>query len=132
MRTTGWLRVEQTNGEVSVRKWLDIGNGPQRREFLAALAARSKWPGIDDLDGKLARLGGYLEGQPAGPVPPSEPAAGWRVLGDNTFAIAFYESPKDILCQAGPWRRKGPPTRRVVWGSPSAGGSGGRGGLGTG
>jgi hypothetical protein len=57
--------VEQDNGEVSVRKWLDIGNEPQRREFFHALASQSKWPGTEDLAAKLARLGAYLDGADA-------------------------------------------------------------------
>jgi protein involved in polysaccharide export with SLBB domain len=65
LRTTGWLRVEQDKGEVSVRKWLDIGNEPQRREFFHALASQSKWPGTEDLAAKLARLGAYLDGADA-------------------------------------------------------------------
>ena len=61
LRTTGWLRVEQENGRASVRKWLDIGNAPQRREFLGALASPSRGSGTEDLAAKLVQLSAYLE-----------------------------------------------------------------------
>jgi len=102
LRTTGWLRVEQENGDVSVRKWLDIANRPQRREFLRVLALPSKWPGTEDLDLKLARLGAYLDqlpgdkgGRPEDRVLgdlPSELVAGWQILEPGCFATAFGDS----------------------------------------
>ncbi len=63
LRTTGWLSVTQEGGQVSVRQWLDVGNAPQRREFLIALAAQAQQPGMEDLSEQLARLGAYLEAQ---------------------------------------------------------------------
>lgn len=62
LRTTGWLHVEQENGRANVRKWLDIGNGPQRREFLGALVSPSRESETEDLATKLVQLSAYLEG----------------------------------------------------------------------
>ena len=66
LRTTGWLNVEQGNGRVSVRDWLDIGNEPQRREFLGVLASKAKGCATEDLGTRLTRLGAYLDGLPTG------------------------------------------------------------------
>jgi hypothetical protein len=104
LRTTGWLRVTQESGRVSVRQWLDVGNEPQRREFLIALASQAKQPGAEDLGEQLARLGAYLEAQDNFRFPetaqeesairhppsaiPNPPPPGWLILDHGRFVTA--------------------------------------------
>jgi protein involved in polysaccharide export with SLBB domain len=105
LRTTGWLRVEQENGRASVRKWLDIGNEPQRCEFLGALPAPLRSSGTRDLATKLAQLSMYLEetgvpsakGQAAGAAAQHNDARlpalpGWRVQEGRFVAVAYNEA----------------------------------------
>jgi hypothetical protein len=96
LRTTGWLSVEEESGGVSVRQWLDVGNEPQRREFLGTLAAQPTRAGAADLGAQLTQLGGYLDEQDkfgsAGMVR-EEPALpnlppGWRILDQGRFMTA--------------------------------------------
>jgi protein involved in polysaccharide export with SLBB domain len=72
LRTTGWLQVEGEDGEVCYREWLDVGNEPQRREFLSALALRSQQVASEDLETRFAQLGAYLEEMPKTGHPGSE------------------------------------------------------------
>ncbi len=104
LRTTGWLSVEEESGRVRVRQWLDVGNEPQRREFLRALTATSQRAGAEDLGVQLARLAAHLEAQDNFRVPTSDvtlaaagrdesgvPEAslpGWRILGGGRFVTA--------------------------------------------
>lgn len=83
LRTTGWLRLEQEKGRTSARKWLDIGNQPQRREFLQGLEA-PPGPVTDGLETKLVRLAAHLEeASPAGSL-----AAGWQVVESGRYVTA--------------------------------------------
>lgn len=88
LRTTGWLRVEQDDGQVSLRQWLDIGNGPQRREFIATLAAQSTRAATEDLAVKLVRLGAYLDQRPE----TEDGAADWRTLENGRFVATLNAS----------------------------------------
>jgi protein involved in polysaccharide export with SLBB domain len=104
LRTTGWLSVEDQSGRASVRQWLDVGNEPQRQEFLRALVMPSQSTGVEDLGVRLTQLGAYLEAQENFRVPIPEvglatavraevaradaPPPGWRILGGDRFATA--------------------------------------------
>ncbi len=96
LRTTGWLSVAHESDRGSVRQWLDLGNEPQRREFLSALAAQAQQPGVEDLGGQLARLSAYLDAQDnfgrAGTVPEESaipgPPPGWLILDHGRFMTA--------------------------------------------
>ncbi len=63
LRTTGWLSAAPDSGQVSVRQWLDVGNEPQRREFLRVLTAQARQPGVEDLGERLVQLSAYLDAQ---------------------------------------------------------------------
>jgi protein involved in polysaccharide export with SLBB domain len=88
LRTTGWLRVEQENGRASVRKWLDIANVPQRREFLGALASQPPGLRTEDLMAKLVQLSAYLEELPQQSALPTQAPPGWQVREGRFVAVA--------------------------------------------
>jgi len=95
LRTTGWLQVEQDQGRLSARKWLDIGNEPQRREFLGALASQSQGLATDDLRTRLVQLASYLEERPSANAGMGKPAAGWRTVDASHFVTGSYAWAED-------------------------------------
>ncbi|MCL5279262.1 MAG: SLBB domain-containing protein, partial [Planctomycetes bacterium] len=96
LRTTGWLSAAPESSQVSIRQWLDVANGPQRREFLRALAAQTKQPGVEDLGERLVRLSAYLDAQDnfgragtaLGESAILSPPPGWLILDHGRFATA--------------------------------------------
>jgi protein involved in polysaccharide export with SLBB domain len=92
LRTTGWLTLQEQGGKISARRWLDVGNEPQRRAFLGAVAPASKWPGARDLGTKLSRLAVYLDSRPQEHQPPATiQIAGWRMTDDGRFVTAMQD-----------------------------------------
>ena len=85
LNATGWLAWEQ-GGRLPVRRWLDLGNGPQRQVFVGAIAVQSRWAAVDTLEARLAGLAGHLEAQADhGSGGSSVPPSGWELTGQNQF-----------------------------------------------
>jgi len=111
LRTTGWLSLEQEDGRVGLRRWLDVGNEPQRRAFLQTLTSQSAWPAPEELGTRLTRLSVYLEEHPEAAERPGDStvggqagassltvqAAGWRTLDNGRLMM----SPRDFVGDAG-------------------------------
>ncbi len=124
LRTTGWLQVEGANGAVCLREWLDVGNEPQRREFLSALSSRSQEAALGDLGTPFAQLGAYLEG-----IPPTEESSPAKTLlvaqrGPEPGALeGVREEGHDALDPPGlpaGWHALGPGSFIMVVGSAGA------------
>ncbi len=124
LRTTGWLRVEGANGDVCLREWLDVANGPQRREFLSTLSSRSQEAALGDLETQFAQLGAYLEGTPT--TEESSPAKTLLVAqrGPQSGALeGVREEGRDRIDPPGlpaAWHALGPGSFIMVVGSAEA------------
>jgi len=93
LRTTGWIVLER-NGEVLLRRWLDVGNVPQKRQMLETAATRLDGATIALADQKLVRLAWLLE---SGPNLPSvhfaanPPQADWQRTGAGNYVVPLGE-----------------------------------------
>jgi protein involved in polysaccharide export with SLBB domain len=83
LHTTGWLTLSE-GGQVLSRKWLDIGNSPQRQAFLASLPAKFDPMTLSGLDMRLSRLAADQEfGSREGPSSSTPPSSGWSQAPDG-------------------------------------------------
>jgi len=85
LNTTGWLGLEE-GGTVLLRRWVDIGNDPQRQLFLQAATAKARWPVSNDLQARLSRLAVCLQSNPRyQDVPSGIQDAGWEATDRQRF-----------------------------------------------
>jgi protein involved in polysaccharide export with SLBB domain len=112
LNTTGWLALEEGNS-VLTRKWLDLGNGPQRQAFLRTAAAGLQGMDAERFRDRLLYLAAYLDANPLrNGRPPVAEDAGWQMMERGRF-VAALETPGARRGGGGgtPMTTAGPPAR---------------------
>ena len=102
LNTTGWLGLEE-GGTVLLRRWVDIGNDPQRQLFLHAATAKIRQPVSDDLQARLSGLAVCLQSNPQyQDVPSGIQDAGWEATDRQRFVArlrAPVQAPKPAIAR---------------------------------
>ncbi len=92
LRTTGWLSLACAD-ESPVRRWLDLGNGPQRQAFMRKVVDSGSGVPVQDLDARLVHLATHLESGSVQQEPRSSlDGSGWQALARGRYAVVVGAS----------------------------------------